>query len=126
MRARDHFRAGLHTDRILPHAQAGGIAPRLAGTDVKFPAVPGAFHHLSRTRITVVARHLGFDEAGLDAEGETAAAMRAAIVESEEIAGEIEHHDGATVYLDKLARARPDLIDARNNVAGHSISCRLG
>src|SRR5438105_3863966 len=112
MRALDQLSAGLHADRILPHADAGRVAPRLAGADVELPAVPGAFHHLAGPRITVLTRHLRLDQPGLDAEGETAAAVRAAVIECEEIAGEIEHHDGAAVHVNELARARRDLLDA--------------
>src|SRR5262245_58441320 len=119
MRAFDQLGAGLHADRILSNAQASRIAPRLAGADVELPAVPGTFHHLTRPRIAILARHLRLDQPGLDAIAKTAAAVRATIVERKEIAGEIEHHDGAAVHVDELAGARRDLIDARNHVAGH-------
>src|SRR5262249_16997511 len=96
---------------------AGWIAPGLAGSDVELPAVPRAFHHLAGPRIAVIAGFPRFHQPGLDAVAKAAAAMRAAVVEGEEVAGQIEHHDGAAVHLDELARARRDLIDARDNVA---------
>jgi hypothetical protein len=60
-----------------------------------------------------------FDEAGLDAVGEAAAAMRATIVEREEFAAEIVDHDGAPADLDQLALAGWDLIDGGDDVVGH-------
>src|SRR5436309_3940271 len=102
VRAFDELGARLHCDGVLPHADAGRITPGLAGTDVEFPAVPGAFHHLAGPRIAVVAGFPGLHEAGLNALCEAAAAMRAAIVEGEEVTGEVEHHDGAAVHLDEL------------------------
>jgi hypothetical protein len=51
--------------------------------------------------------------------GEAAATMRAAVVEREEIAAEVEHHDVAAVDLAELARARRDIIDGGNDVGGH-------
>src|SRR5215475_5409059 len=111
MRALNQLGTRLHADRILPHADAGRIAPRLAGADVELPAVPGAFHHLARPRIAVLARHFRLDQPGLDAVAKAAATMRTAIVERKEIAGQIEHHDGAAVHLDELAGARWDLVD---------------
>src|SRR5262245_63652492 len=100
MRALDQLGAGLHRDRILPHADTGRVAPGLAGTDVELPAMPRALHHLAGARIAVVAGLPGFHQSGLDPEREAAAAMRAAIVEGEEVTGQIEHHDGAAVHLD--------------------------
>src|SRR5262249_35578768 len=88
----DQLGSGLDLDRILPHAQPARIAPRLAGANVEFPAVPGALHHLAEPRVAVVAGLLRFDEPGLDAVGEAAAAMRAAVVEGKIIAAEVEHH----------------------------------
>ena len=50
---------------------------------------------------------------------EAAAAMRATVVEREEIAAEIEHHDIAAADLDQLALAGRNLIDGGDDVACH-------
>jgi hypothetical protein len=59
------------------------------------------------------------DEAGLNAIGEAAAAVRAAIVERKEFAAEIVDHDRTAGHLDKLALAGRNLIDGGDDVAGH-------
>src|ERR1019366_6205899 len=60
--------------RILPDAKPRRVAPRFAGADVELPAVPRAFHHLAGPGIAVLPRHRPFDETGLNAVGEAAAA----------------------------------------------------
>src|SRR5262249_20475439 len=118
----DQFGARLHLDRILPHADPARIAPRFAGADVELPAVPGALHHLASPRIAVVAGLLRLHEPSLNAKRETAAAVRAAVVEREIVTAEVEHDDGASVHLDELAPARRNLIDRRDDVARHQPS----
>src|SRR5215203_479771 len=104
------FGARRHGDLILADADAGRIAPGLTCANVEFPSVPGALHHLAATRIAIFAGHVRLHQTGLDALEEAAAAMRAAVVECVELAGEIEHHDGAPTHLNKLAGARRNLI----------------
>jgi hypothetical protein len=45
--------------------------------------------------------------------------MRAAIVEREELTGDIEHHDRTPVHLNQLAPARRNVIDRGNDVPRH-------
>src|SRR5580704_9498634 len=108
-----------HRYRILPDAKPRGIAPRLAGADVELPTMPRALHHLARPGVAVLSRRRRFDKAGLDAVGEAAAAVRAAIGEREELAAEIVDHDRTAADLDQLALAGRDLIDAGDDMAGH-------
>ena len=100
-------------------AQARRVAPRLSRTDIELPAVPGTFHHLTGARADVFAGHLRLDQRGLDAVRQAAATMRTAVVESEEIAAKIEHHDVAAGNFDELALAGRDLIDGGDDVASH-------
>src|SRR5215510_3426581 len=51
--------------------------------------------------------------------------MRAAVVEREEIAAEIEHHDIAACDRDQLALARRYLIYGGDDVAGHQLRSLL-
>src|SRR5215213_6487417 len=113
------FGAWRHRDLILADADAGRIAPGLSGPDVEFPAVPRALHHLAAAGIAIFARHVRLHQTGLDTLEEAAAAMRAAVVECVELAGKIEHHDGAPTHLNKLAGARRNLIDGSDDVFGH-------
>jgi hypothetical protein len=48
--------------------------------------------------------------------------VRTAIVESEELAAKIIDHDRAALHLDQLALSRRNLIDGRDDVAGHQAS----
>src|SRR5262245_12291644 len=100
----DQFGTGLHRHGILPDAQAGRVAPGLAGADIELPAMPGAIHHFAAARSAVVTRLARLHEAGLDAEMEAAAPVRATIVERKELAAEVEHHDRTRAGGDQLSR----------------------
>src|SRR6185312_7745549 len=115
-------RARLHRDRIGTRTHAGGIAPGLTGADVELPAVPGATDDLARAGVAVVARPVRFHETGLLALAQAAAAMRTAVVEREELAAEIEHHDGAPVHLREPAGAGRNVADRGDHMLGHGSS----
>ena len=83
--------------------------------------MPGAAEDLAVTRDAVVARLGGFDQAGQNAFRQVAALVRAAIRQREELAREIEQHDGAAVHLDQLAAAGRDLRDGGDDVLGHGV-----
>src|SRR4029450_13389832 len=91
IRACDQAGSSLDLDGVAGGADAGGIAPGLAGADVEFPAVPGAADDLARTGVAIVAGSVRFHEPGLLALKQAAAAVRAAVVEGEELAAQIEH-----------------------------------
>jgi hypothetical protein len=94
----------------------------LAGAHVEFPAVPGAADDLAGPGIAVIARPIGFHQPSLFAVKEAAAPMRAAIVEREKLAAQIEHHDRPPVHLRKLARAGRNVGDRGNHMLGHQSS----
>jgi hypothetical protein len=60
-----------------------GVAPALAGADVVFPVVPGAFEHLAGSAVVEAAGFRGGHEAGDLAEAELAALVWAAVEEGE-------------------------------------------
>src|SRR5262245_18823312 len=99
-------RSRLHGYRIAARPHTARVAPGLPGTDVELPAVPGAADDLARARIAVAAGLVGLHRTGLPPGEQAAAAVRAAVVQREELAAEIEHHDGAAVDLREPARAR--------------------
>jgi hypothetical protein len=48
--------------------------------------------------------------------------MRTAVVEREELAAQIEHHDGAAVHLRKPAGAGRNVTDGGDHMLGHAQS----
>src|SRR5262245_51211031 len=123
--AGDQSRSGLDLHGVAAGANAGGIAPRLAGPDVEFPAVPGAADDLARAGVAIVAGPVRFHEPGLLALKQAAAAVRAAVVEGEELAAQIEHDDRAAIDLRELARAGRNVADCGDHVLGHAVSSSL-
>src|SRR5262245_2736457 len=118
--AGDQARSRLDLDGVAAGADAGGIAPRLAGADVEFPAVPGAADNLARAGIAIVAGPVRYHEPGLLALKQAAAAVRAAVVEGEELAAQIEHDDRAAIDLRELARAGRNVADRGDHVLFHT------
>src|SRR5215472_9598623 len=97
--AGDELRSGLHRDRVAARAHARRITPGLAGAHVEFPAMPGAADDLAGPGIAVMTRSIRFYQSRLLAVKEAAAPVRAAIVEREKLAAQIEHHDRPPVHL---------------------------
>ena len=64
---------------------------------------------MSIAGVLVVPRLGRLDQPGRHAVAQAAALVRAAIVEREELATEVEHHDRASVHVDQLALARRDV-----------------
>ena len=62
---------------------------------------------------------LGFEEAGLHAMKEAAAAVGTAVIEREELAAKIVDHDRAAAHLDELALARRNFIDGGDDMSCH-------
>src|SRR5262245_22670735 len=123
--AGDQARSRLDLDGVAAGADAGGIAPRLAGADVEFPAVPGATDDLARTGVAIVAGSVRLHEPGLPTLKQAAAAVRASVVESEELAAQIEHDDRTPIDLRELARAGRNVADRGDHVLGHAVSASL-
>jgi hypothetical protein len=68
--------------------------------------MPRAADDLAAPRVAIFAGLGGLHQPGLPAVAQAAAFVRAAIVEREELAAEVEHDDGAAVHIDQLAVAR--------------------
>ena len=75
-----------------------------------------------RRRVLVLPRLRGLDQPGGHAVAQAAAFVRAAIVEREEFAAEIEDDDRAAVHIDQLALTRRDVSDRGNDVPRHQDS----
>ena len=80
-------------DRIAAGTDRFWIGDGLAGADVEFPAVPGAAQDFAAAGVFVGAGLGGFDQAGGQAEAQTAALVRAAIEQAEILAVEVEDAD---------------------------------
>src|SRR5262245_3922618 len=112
----------LHRNVVPPRAHARRITPGLAGAHVEFPAMPGAADDLAGPGIAVMTRSIRFYQSRLLAVKEAAAPVRAAIVEREKLAAQIEHHDRPPVHLREPARAGRNVGDRGNHMLGHQSS----
>src|SRR5947209_5434421 len=112
----------LNRHCIAARAQPLRIAPGLPGADVELPRMPWAADDLAAPRVAVLARPGRLHQPGLLALAQAAALVGAAIVQREELAAEIEHHDGAAIHIDKLAVPRRNIFDRSNDMPRHQVS----
>src|SRR6202043_2770409 len=108
--------------RVLTRAQPLRVAPGAAGANVELPGMPGATDDLALPGIAVIARLRRFEEAGEPAMGEASALVRAAVVEGEELAVDVEDDDRPVADRHELATAGGNFTYRRDHVPGHQAS----
>ena len=111
-----HGRARLDIDRVSAGAKAFGVAVRLAGADVEFPAVPGAAEDFAEPGVFDLAGIGGLREPDQRPFAQGRALMRAAVQQAEELAVDVEHRDRALVDGEEFARARRQLVHRGDDV----------
>src|SRR3954468_9199200 len=111
--------------RIGLDAKAAGIAVGLPGADVELPAVPGTANDLAQPGVFDLARIFRLRQSDQRPLTQRGALMRAAIEQAEILALDVEHSDRTLADREKLAAARRQFRDGRDDVAGHVVAMRL-
>src|SRR5690606_29967035 len=113
------FFAGLDLDLKGTDFGGLGIAPRLAGADVEFPAVPRAAHELTLALDAVLAGTIGQHDAGDHPGAQRPSLMRTAVGDGKILAVDIEDADLAALHFHDLVLAGLQLPGIRDDMTTH-------